>query len=213
MWRHFQWVQVPIRIRTLQKPYWSSLKQRNRESVMRSKTIRRRICTVCCTGIVQKLAKNQTILIWLNACGRQPLEALCLLLMKMQWQSLQWPQCLPTFSSQPQFLQRMSSCTAHSCCLESWSHGSYEFHVWWWCCQSRNPWRLSGRFFLISVCWHQEFLWSHGWDVALHRLVEGCCYLRSCSGGRFISWSRCPKHPISLDDEVMLNVLRCHLTY
>ena len=26
----------------------------------------------------------------------------------------------------------------------------------------------------ISDCWHQEALWRHGWDVALHNLVE-CC--------------------------------------
>ena len=25
-----------------------------------------------------------------------------------------------------------------------------------------------------SVCWCQEVFWGHGWDVALHNLVEGC---------------------------------------
>ena len=27
----------------------------------------------------------------------------------------------------------------------------------------------------ISVCWHQEALWRHGWDVSLHNLVEAGC--------------------------------------
>ena len=44
-------------------------------------------------------------------CGRQPLVVLCPLQMRMQWQSLLWPLCLPACSSQLQ-----------SCCLESWSH-------------------------------------------------------------------------------------------
>ena len=55
-------------------------------------------------------------------CGRQPLVALCPLQMRMQWQSLLWPLCLPACSSQLQFLQRLSSYPAQSCCLESCSH-------------------------------------------------------------------------------------------
>ena len=26
----------------------------------------------------------------------------------------------------------------------------------------------------VSVCWHREVFWRHGWDVALHSLGEGC---------------------------------------
>ena len=26
----------------------------------------------------------------------------------------------------------------------------------------------------VSVCWHQEVFWRHGWDVARHDLVEMC---------------------------------------
>ena len=55
----------------------------------------------------------------------------------------------------------------------------------------------------VSVCWHQEALWRHGWDVSIHKLVESCQPLllpvRKCSGGRFSSWSMCPTHPVSLD--------------
>ena len=43
------------------------------------------ICTVCyCTGIIKNRLK--TFLFWLPRCGRQPLVALCPLLMKMQCQ-------------------------------------------------------------------------------------------------------------------------------
>ena len=81
------------------------------------------ICTICYwTGLMKNWLK--TFLLWLPMHGRQPLVALCLLLMKMQWHSLQWPHCLPACSSQQQFLQRMSSCTAQSCCPESWSQMS-----------------------------------------------------------------------------------------
>ena len=47
-----------------------------------SNTLRGIICTVCCcTGLI----KNWLIfLIWLPMCGRQPLVAICLLLMRMQ---------------------------------------------------------------------------------------------------------------------------------
>ena len=33
-----------------------------------------------------------------------------------------------------------------------------------------------GRMYSSStpVCWCQEVFWGHGWDVALHNLVEGC---------------------------------------
>ena len=85
-------------------------------------------------------------------CGRQPLVVLCPLLMRMQWQNLLWPPCLPACFSQPQFgLRRVSSCTAQSCCPESWSHRNFEFLIWRWCCQNRNPWRWSG-VFLFDFC-------------------------------------------------------------
>jgi len=46
------------------------------------------ICTIWyCTGFIKNRLK--TFLPWLSMCGRQPLEALCLLTMKMQRQSLQ----------------------------------------------------------------------------------------------------------------------------
>ena len=82
-------------------------------------------------------------------CGRQPHVVLFPLQMRMQWhwQNLLWPQCIPACSSQPQFLRRMSSCTAQSCCLEFWSHRSCEFRVWRWYYQNHNPWRWSGVFF------------------------------------------------------------------
>ena len=43
--------------------------------------------------------------------------------MRMQWKRLQRPHCIPACSSRQEFLQRMSSSIAPSCCLESWSHG------------------------------------------------------------------------------------------
>ena len=89
--------------------------------------------------------------------GRQPLVALCLLLMKMQWQSLQRSQCLSACSSQQQFLRRMSSCTAQSCCLESWSHGCCKFHVWRWVWDSISGLECSyGSEHLDPMikCWH-----------------------------------------------------------
>ena len=62
----------------------------------------------------------------------------------------------------------MSSCTAQPCCLESWSHGSYEFHVWWQCCQNFSPWRWLGRFFcsfclLVSGSFQEAWL-GCGWN-------------------------------------------------
>ena len=85
------------------------------------------ICTVCHFTLIKNWLKH---MFDLTMCGRQPLVALCLLQMRMQWQNLLWPPCLPACSSQPQFLRRMSSCTAQSCWLEFWSHRSCEFRVW-----------------------------------------------------------------------------------
>ena len=80
----------------------------------KTRTLKGVFCTCYyCTGFIKNWLK--AFLLWLPVCGTQPLVALCLLLMKMQWQSLQWPHCLPACSSQQQFLQRMSSCTAQSC--------------------------------------------------------------------------------------------------
>ena len=98
-------------------------------------------------------------------CGRQPLVALCLLQMRMQWQNLLWPPCLPACSSQPQFLRRMSSCTAQSYCLEFWSHRSCEFRVWRWCCQNHK---------MVGQIWWTEFGESHDQRKAKKRNKTSC---------------------------------------
>ena len=98
-----------------------------------------------------------TFLLWLPMCGRQPLVTLCLLLMKMQWQSLQQPHSLPACSSQQHFLWRMSSCTAQSCCLESWNHRCGKFHVCRWVWDSTSSLECSyGSEHLDPMikCWH-----------------------------------------------------------
>ena len=79
--------------------YWS-FSQQNWENPMWNKTctVEGVICTVCyCSGLIKNCLK--TFLVRLPMCGRQPLVALCLLMMKMQCQSLHWPQCLPACSS------------------------------------------------------------------------------------------------------------------
>ena len=61
----------------------------------------------------------------------------------------------------------------------------------------------------ISVCWHQEVFWGHGWDVALHSLVEGCQPLLLPT---FLQWwqvqhlghvshTSCPSRPVVSRDE------------
>ena len=83
-------------------------------------------------------------------------------------------------SSQPRFLQRMSSYTAQSCCLESskvqatrvlnfLSGGGVVIIAILKLVKGGRMYYSS-----ISVLWHQEVFWGHGWDVALHNLVEGC---------------------------------------
>ena len=122
-------------------------------------------------------------------CGRQPLVALCPLQMRMQWQNLLWPPCLPACSSQPQFLRRMSSCTAQSCCLEFWSHRSCEFRVWRWCCQNDKMvwqiwWPNLANHKMVRQIWWTEFGESHDQRKAKKRNKTSCGH--ACAHARGI---------------------------